>query len=137
MLGTLCRDFQTTVCTIGHLQIARDNETVQYSTLELPWKDNQRNMSCIPAGQYTVKLLFSPKHDRKIWHITGVPGRDDVEIHIGNTTLDTLGCVLVGMDVDGVTLRSSKLAFDSFMSFTDGAGEWSLVVTDPPPHGQG
>ncbi len=28
-------------------------------TLELPWRDNQRNISCIPAGSYTCRQRIS------------------------------------------------------------------------------
>lgn len=121
--------------TLGWLSIARENQTITFATLELPWRNNQHDISCIPAGQYQVKLLFSPSHNKKLWWITGVPGRSDVEIHVGNTVADTHGCVLIGEASDGDAITQSIPAFESLMSFTDGAGEWSLVISDPKPQG--
>lgn len=70
-------------------------ETVLAFTCELPWKDNEPEVSCIPAGTYDCIPHDSLKHPQT-WEITGVPGRSEILIHIGNTTKDTLGCVLVG-----------------------------------------
>ena len=30
-------------------------------TLELPWKENKKNISCIPEGKYELKARYSPK----------------------------------------------------------------------------
>lgn len=86
-------------------------------TLELPWRDNQREVSCIPLGDYQLVYAFSPKHHRDLWHIQPVPDRDNTEIHIGNTTADTLGCVLVGDVRDGDAVDRSLSAFSRFMAY--------------------
>jgi len=72
-------------------------------SLELPWKDNQQNISCIPAGNYTVRIRMSPKYGRIYW-ILEVPGRSYILIHSGNWAGDvskgfkthTNGCILLG-----------------------------------------
>ena len=66
-------------------------------TLELPWKENQRRISCIPDGIYTCIKHTSPTFGECIW-IQDVPDRSEILIHTGNYTTDTLGCVLVGLD---------------------------------------
>lgn len=45
------------------------------NTIELPWKENQRRISCIPEGKYFIKKRFSAKHR---WHfeILSVKNRD-------------------------------------------------------------
>lgn len=72
-------------------------------TLELPWKDNQPNISCIPAGEYTVVPHYSRKF-KHCFHIKDVPGRTAILIHSGNFAGDrelgfrshSYGCILVG-----------------------------------------
>lgn len=67
-----------------------------FPTLELPWKDNHRNISCIPAGVYEVKPYSSAKF-KNVWELQDVPGRSKILIHAGNTVDDIEGCILAGM----------------------------------------
>jgi hypothetical protein len=64
-------------------------------TLELPWKDNQRKISCIPTGEYRLLKRHSPKFGHH-YHLQEVPGRSLILIHTGNTAKDIEGCILVG-----------------------------------------
>lgn len=72
-------------------------------TLELPWRQNQRSISCIPSGEYLVRIRQSPKYGSVYW-ITSVPNRTWILIHAGNWAGDTKkgfkshvnGCVLLG-----------------------------------------
>lgn len=66
-------------------------------TLELPWKNNQRKISCIPAGEYPLSRAYSPRFDKSMWHVFSVFGRGGILFHIGNTAADTEGCILLGM----------------------------------------
>jgi len=52
-------------------------------TLELPWRDNKRARSCIPAGEYQCRLWNSPKFGR-VYQVYGIKGRDLVLIHPAN-----------------------------------------------------
>lgn len=63
--------------------------------LELPWKDNQRKVSCIPVGTYRVIRRWSARH-KTHFHITGVPNRDMVLIHVANHTEQLEGCQAPG-----------------------------------------
>lgn len=64
-------------------------------TAELPWKQNQPKISCIPAGAYTCKRIKSPKFG-ETFEITNVPNRSHILFHAGNIPLeDSLGCILV------------------------------------------
>ena len=49
----IIRDTFTEESTIGKLFL---NGETFCDTLELPWKDNQRSISCIPAGEYKVRI---------------------------------------------------------------------------------
>jgi len=65
-------------------------------TLEEPWKDNARKVSCIPEGTYQVVKHTGAKF-KDVWRLLDVPGRDAILIHAGNTIKDTEGCILVGL----------------------------------------
>lgn len=115
---------------------AEDDGTYICETLELPWRDNAHMISCIPLGVFTVSYAWSPAHQRKLWHIA-VPNRDTIEIHIGNTELDTDGCVLVGTSrgvvqrKDGVFrdgILGSHGAFDAFYARDPNFATFTLTV---------
>lgn len=78
-------------CTLGRLQCG----DFRCFTLELPWRDNQRSISCIPAGVYSAGLYQSPRHGMVVL-FDDVPNRSMIEIHAGNYTRQIEGCVLVG-----------------------------------------
>lgn len=50
----------------------------------------------VPAGLYQVLLQNSVKFGRIMPMIQNVPGHTGIEIHPGNTAVDTRGCLLVG-----------------------------------------
>jgi hypothetical protein len=74
--------------------IYRDNAAV-CCTLELPWLDNQKKISCIPKGEYKVTRYNSPSKG-KVFLLHDVPNRSMIEIHKGNTVDDIEGCIVVG-----------------------------------------
>lgn len=91
--------------TLGSLY--QDN-VVLSKTMELPWLNNDRNISCIPEGEYEVmKEEFSPKHQYPHFRILDVPGRSGILIHKITYVRDLRGCVGVGqafadLNKDGV-----------------------------------
>lgn len=62
-------------------------------SLELPWKDNKQEESCIPEGIYTCKWTFSNSKQKWTFQIMDVRGRSGVRIHIANYTSQLKGCV--------------------------------------------
>ena len=84
-------------------------------TLENPWLDNQRNISCIPEGEYKVRLrLARESASRDYLHllVQDVPNRDWILFHRGNTAKDTSGCILVGLGSQQDFVSNSVLAMD-------------------------
>ena len=67
-------------------------------TLERPWLNNQRSVSCIPFGSYTGAVQPSPRFRRDLPELLDVPGRSQILFHAGNTPDDTQGCILVGLE---------------------------------------
>lgn len=92
----LTRTEQNDKQSLGVLQII-DGYRIAMScfTLELPDRNNEPQVSCIPTGSYQVKKRTSPKF-REHFHIVGVPNRSYILIHAGNYHTGILGCVLVG-----------------------------------------
>lgn len=90
-------------------------------TLEDPWKDNQKNVSCIPVGKYQVTIDISNRFQRPMPHILDVPGRDGVRIHPGNRDVDTEGCVLIGLMQTTDSVIYSKPAFKLFYNWLSDA----------------
>lgn len=82
--------------TIGRLYIMEGGLRVaDFPTMELPYKNNQRRVSCIPTGKYKVVKHTSPKFGKSFW-IKDVPGRSEILIHPANFHSDLLGCIGVG-----------------------------------------
>ena len=87
--------------TIGELWY--EGKRIAY-TLELPWRENQRRVSCIPKGVYEVIEHQAPSYPKaKSYWVQNVPNRSEILIHYGNFHRDTLGCILPGkelLDID-------------------------------------
>lgn len=117
-----------TSCTKGALTI--DGEYV-CRTLELPWKENQRNVSCIPVGTYVCRRALSPRFN-ETFEITGVRGRDHILFHSGNKTRDTEGCVLVGKTMSSKVcyVNDSRVTRAIFMSTLKGVEEFELTIVE-------
>lgn len=62
-------------------------------TIELPWRNNQKRISCIPEGKYKIRKRFSAKFK---WHLelTNVKNRSLILFHPANNALKELnGCI--------------------------------------------
>jgi hypothetical protein len=66
-------------------------------TLELPWRNNTRRVSCIPEGTYLVIIRSNHKYGLH-FHVTQVPSRSYILIHHANYYSDLLGCIGVGQE---------------------------------------
>lgn len=89
---TITRKSDDGVQTLGELQFG--NFTCK--TLEKPWKDNKKSISCVPKGQYRVKWSFFHRKLRYAYLLQNVPNRTGIFIHSGNFFFDIEGCILLG-----------------------------------------
>lgn len=98
-------------------------------SLELPWKQNQKNISCIP-GNRTYRCKYNP--DKKRFEVFNVPDRTDVQIHIGNQLSEIKGCILLGNITDWKApfISDSTTAMDYLKSIV-GFDEFKLTIIDP------
>lgn len=84
-------------------------------TLELPWRNNAREISCIPLGEYTCHDYHSARFGKTI--ALGVTGRTGILLHTGNTIADSRGCILLGSTVSESGIAGSRKAMDLFRSY--------------------
>ena len=80
------------------------------NTIELPWKNNETKVSCIPEGKYFIKKRYSKKFQ---WHleIINVKNRSLILFHPANNALLELnGCIapVTKLSGPGLGLMSRK-----------------------------
>ncbi|MBT0812845.1 hypothetical protein KIH41_16280 [Litoribacter ruber] len=106
-------------------------------TIELPWKRNEKEFSCIPEGVYVLEKRFSERHG---WHIAlkDVPGRSLILIHSANNAGKELkGCIapVTKLKGEGIGLQS-RHAFEKLKemiySVIDGGEEVILEIRSYP-----
>ena len=111
----IIRDAFSDESTIGELFI---NGERFCNTLELPYRDNQRSVSCIPTGDYKVRMRYpreSATRDYLHLLVKDVKDRSLILFHKGNTAKDTRGCILVGMTSKQNFVGNSTLAMSLLM----------------------
>jgi len=78
--------------------------------------------TAIPTGTYAVAMdVVSPKYSANSWYMSlckgkvprllDVPGYEGILIHVGNTAIDTAGCILVGMNTAKGKVTQSRDTF--------------------------
>jgi len=137
------REIVTTKSTAGRLFVDGMFEcyTLEDPVREIPgvpveaWKIPGE--TAVPAGAYEVVIAYSPKHKRDMPLLLDVPGFVGIEIHSGNTAVDTKGCILLGTYRESAdVIRSSRAAFDALYPKIANArtlGEKVLIVITNPP----
>ena len=127
--------------TPGHIQIGPHT----FATLELPWRGNAREISCIPPGHYRCAVGLAKSFPRN-YAIEHVPGRSGIVFHSGNFAGDkclgyeshSRGCILLGRacvmpDALGRSQRAvmlSKAAIASMLDILQRA-PFSLTIHAP------
>lgn len=85
-------------------------------TTELPWRDNARQVSCIPPGTYRCALVNSPRFGR-VYGVANVPSRSHVLIHAANVGGDTAlgwetqlqGCIAPAEKLGAIRIPSGRM----------------------------
>lgn len=82
------------------------------NTIELPWKNNERKVSCVPEGKYFLEKRYSAKFK---WHIEvkNVANRSGILFHPANNAMQELnGCIAPVTKLSGAGLGlMSRKAF--------------------------
>lgn len=109
------REIFTDNSIIGRLYL---NKEYVCDTLENPYINNERNISCIPEGKYNVRMR-TPRESatRDYLHllVQEVPDRSYILFHKGNRPEHTQGCILVGMNNEQDYVSKSSYAMDFLM----------------------
>jgi len=88
--------------TLGVLIAPLIPELFVCKTLELPWKDNVNNASCIPIGSYICRYTQSARLSRVTgkaiftYEVLNVANRLGIRIHSANYFSQLSGCVALG-----------------------------------------
>lgn len=89
--------------TFGQIRIG----TEVFFTGELPWRDNQSNISCIPCGVYNCTYTYSKRFKKFMYLVENVNGRSGIRIHSANFMGDKSlgyfsqlhGCISLGLKI--------------------------------------
>lgn len=107
-------------------------------TLELPWRDNAPQISCIPEGIYPVAARESEKFGLH-YHVQQVPEREWILFHPGTYTHQLRGCIIPGakyrdLDADGVPdILHTRRTLDNMLAAIGPA--FVLHVLSAPAYG--
>lgn len=104
-------------------------------SLELPDKNNEKLVSCIPSGKYICRRTFNRKTTGRLlidttFEVLKVPNRSGILFHVGNYMKDTNGCILLGQRVDfeKFCVLDSTKAFTQFITKTRDVNEFLLEI---------
>jgi hypothetical protein len=71
-------------------------------TIELPWRNNKRNIYCIPEGIYQIETRFSKRFQHHLI-LKNVKSRSFILFHPANNTLkDMEGCIAPVTSLNGI-----------------------------------
>lgn len=100
----------------------------------------ERTSLQIPEGRYRVTLtesarakrgdLWAPGSEFKLPLLNDVPGRSGIRIHAGNSSGDSVGCILLGLAIQGLTLNSSRVCVTRVINLLhtlDGDQVWLTI----------
>ena len=117
-------------CTLGVINI---NNEYFCCTLENPWLNNEKNVSCIPAGNYYLEKVNSPKFG-KVYEVKDVKDRTHILFHAGNIEPNTQGCILLGNMFGEIQhqrgVANSKTTVEKFNNKLDKSEKILLIITE-------
>lgn len=128
---TITRQSDNGIETLGLLSVQKNNASFTCNTLELPWKNNQHDISCIPKGTY--KVTIQPFHSTNRYELSPTIPRTGIFIHEGNYYKDSLGCILLGIkpsDINAdkqIDVTFSVNTVQAFMQFMNNES-FTLII---------
>lgn len=100
-------------------------------TMENPWLDNQKIISCIPQGHYVCTLHNGSKY-KDTWIVQDVLDRNGIVFHVGNVSDDTQGCILPGLNIgklwDKAAVLKSRIAMDKLRDYINTNNDFTLAI---------
>ena len=116
----------------GTFGVVLDGDKPFCVSCELPWKDNQKNISSIPKGYFEAIRVDSPRFGNTFEVKGGSLGeRTHILFHKGNSIKDSRGCILLAENFgQDDQVGSSRDAFNEFMERTEGCDYFILRITE-------
>lgn len=118
--------------TAVHGELTLNGKHIAY-TIELPWRENKKRMSCIPEGTYILRKRYSEKFK---WHfvLLDVPNRSCILIHPANDAQKELqGCIApvtkITGEVKGTESRKAMQKLTDALEPYRRSGQIKLCVT--------
>lgn len=111
---------------IGQMDLVEKDGTLcrSYPCLERPDLNNEPSVSCIPTGQYLMKLGMYNRGGYPAYEVLDVEGRTLVKIHAANWVHQLLGCIAPGRKLgmlDGkMAVLASRVALNFIMLWAEG-----------------
>jgi hypothetical protein len=118
---TLVRKWFHPHCTIGTLAVNDKADQAWYTLEDVVREKKIPDETAIPAGRYEVVVTMSARFKKRMPLLLNVPGFEGVRIHSGNTSADTEGCLLVGLERGEETIYKSREAFRGLFALIDAA----------------
>jgi hypothetical protein len=124
--------------TLGNCTVLNDDLKPLFSSLSLErgWRDNQARVSCLPLGEYKLKLEFSHKFQMDLWEIKGTEPRTECKFHSANYWYQLNGCIALGRNLadinrDGYSdITSSRSTMRAFHKAFGNDKEAILIIKD-------
>jgi len=93
----LHRDTDDGYQTLGRVYVFEDNKLIfKCKSLELPWKENKRRISCYAPGEYDCEMTMSSRFKKMLYLVLNVPDRDGIRWHSANYYTQLAGCTALG-----------------------------------------
>ena len=133
LTAIITRTYQKNV-TISTMVCSKPNaDDLVLKTIELPWRNNQPRVSCIPEGVYLVHFMDSPRLKRKTYRVSNVKGRDGILFHPANFASQLLGCIapckdFADLNKDGVIDGTSSREATSLLEKYFGGQSFHLSI---------
>lgn len=124
----LKRQIKTKDFTLGELFI--DGVSFCYTVEDMERMPNEKvyGKTAISKGVYKVIINMSNRFKKEMPLLLNVPNFEGIRIHSGNTSEDSLGCIIVGMvrTINGVGM--SRIAFTKLMEKLKGQKNIEITI---------
>lgn len=73
-----------------------------------------KGKTAIPYGTYEIKWTYSPRFKKYTPQLMNVPSFEGIRVHVGNTSADTEGCLILGENKQVGKVLNSRATINKF-----------------------
>ena len=134
----IIRDWQDDNQTLGKCTVYSEDNKPLFSaiSLERGWRNNERNVSCVPLGRYPLVLEWSNRFKQYLWELKNVPNRAECKFHSANYWFQLNGCIALGLKLKDINndgyndVTNSRKTMKAFHDALKGDTRAELIITD-------